>query len=152
MLQIAPITGVFEASVERLLHARQTHVRGKKVDQPSRLHGEEVREGVGEDGEHDEPGADPEQHEPAPPFDGGRLRLDPLHGRLLSARDARGGREQEGDDHERRNGEGGHGSGEPSDHERVPGETRQDRTRSAEPGQDVAEAEDREGGHRALAP
>lgn len=84
----------------------------------------------------------------APPLHDGGLALDALEGGLLRTGDGERGGEQQPDEHHGGDGEGGERGGEPADGEGVSGQTGQDRSRSPEAGEDVAEPKQREAGDR----
>ena len=107
------------------------------------LYGEEACERVPEDAEHKEPDADEHEYVAAPVLDSGCGGTEPLHESFLADGDTERRSEQQQDQHERGDGEGRDGCGEPAGSGRLPGQTGQDGSRSVEPGGDVAEAEQR---------
>lgn len=105
----------------------------------SRSDREEAGEGVGEDPENEEPGADHDEHGAAPSLDARRTGLQPGDGAFLGPGDQDREGEHEGHDDGSGRDEGAEGGGEAAGAECVSGQTGQDGTRSAEPGQQVEE-------------
>ena len=114
----------------------------------SRSDGEDVGEGVGEDAEDEEPGANHDEHGAAPSLDARRTRLQPGDGAFLGPGDQDREGEHERHDDDCGRDEGAEGGGEAAGAECMSGQTGQDGARSAKAGQQVEEPERGVSGHR----
>lgn len=115
-------------------------------------HGEQVGEEVGEHGQGDEPEPDPGQYPATPPLDGRRLCSYPLDGALLGAGHGECRSEEQPDQDDGGSDECGEGRPETAEGEGVAGQTGQDGTRSAEPGQNIGKPEQCEPAERTVTP
>lgn len=110
----------------------------------------DVDEEIGEYAQRDEPDTDEQQDAPTPAFDGRGCGRHRFYCALLGGTNGEGQRKHEKHDHQRGDPEGEQGGSDPSDDQRLPGQTGQDRTRSTKAGGQVAESEEGETQERAL--